>query len=38
MSKADDLYAFVFKGAIAQDAVTRELNKNPEKMKGLKKR
>lgn len=28
MSKADDLYAFVFKGAIAQDTITREINKN----------
>jgi hypothetical protein len=28
MSKADDLYAFVFKGDLAQDAVTREINKH----------
>ncbi len=38
MSKADDLYAFVFKGAIAQDAVTRELNKNSEENEGREKK
>jgi hypothetical protein len=30
MSRGDDLYAFVFKGAVAQDAVARELNRNAE--------
>ena len=35
MSKADDLYAFVFKGAIAQDAIIREINSNSEEEEEL---
>lgn len=38
MSKADDLYAFAFKGAIAQDAITRELNRNTEDEEGIDKK
>jgi hypothetical protein len=38
MSKADDLYAFVFKGAIAQDSVLRETGRNSDEEEGIDKR